>query len=135
MARSGRPAGRPRRGGFTLIEVMVATAMLSVAALVAFPTILSFIQLSDAARQEDLATQDLMAAVEDVVATPFSRLTTTYADGQEIPKYALLHLPQERIVVDYVDPNADPLHIAIVATWADAKGHPRQETFRCVRTR
>ena len=125
----------PRRRGFTLVEVIVATMLLALAALAAFPTMVSCFGLSQAAREENLATHDLMAAVEDVMAAPFSVVTTTYPDGQPIPKFDALHLQNESITVSYVDPTADPLLITLVANWSDCKGRPRQEVFRCARTR
>jgi len=128
-------ATRPGIGGFTFIEVAIAIVILAVAALVAFPTMLSFFELSDSAREENVATHDLMAATEDILATPFALVTTTYADGQPIPKFTRLHLRDQQIVVRYDDPNADPLVVTVAATWSDSKGRPRQERYRCVRTR
>lgn len=131
-----RTDGRRRaRAGLTFVEVMIATTILAVGALVAFPTMLSFADLSDTAREENVATHDLMAAVEDILCTPFANVTTTYPDGQAVPKFTRLHLRDEQIVVRYDDPTADPLLVTITATWSDGKGRPRQEIYRCVRTR
>lgn len=123
------------RRGFTLIEVLVATVVLAIVALVAFPTLLSFERLSDAAREENVATHDLAAAAEDLLATPFGALLADYPDGAAIPKYSASHLPGERIVVTYADPAGDPLLVTLVATWNDAQGRARTESHRCVRTR
>jgi Tfp pilus assembly protein PilE len=130
-----RGPARRSAAGFTFLEVVIATVLLATAALVAFPTMLSFFELSDSAREENVATHDLMAAVEDLLCTPFALVTTTYPDGQAVPKYTRLHLRDEQIVVRYVDPAVDPLLITVTATWSDSKGRPRQETYRCVRTR
>jgi prepilin-type N-terminal cleavage/methylation domain-containing protein len=120
-----RTAGRRRaRAGLTLVEVMIATTILAVGALVAFPTMLSFSDLSDAAREENVATHDLMTAVEDVMSTPFTQITSTYKAGAPIPRFDALHLGEESIVVTYDDPAADPLIITITASWRDRKGHP-----------
>ena len=113
---------------------MFAVAILAVVALVAFPTMLSFVALSDSARQENVATHDLMSAVEDVMSTPFSQVTTTYPQGQAIPKYQGLHLPNETILVNYVDPAADPLLVTLSMSYDDSKGRPWQGVFRCART-
>ncbi len=105
------------------------------AALVAFPTMLSIFELSDTAREENVASHDLMVAVEDVLAAPFPSITTSYPDGAAIPKFTRLHLRDEQIVVQYANPAADPLLVSLVLSWSDSKGRPRQETFRCARTR
>jgi prepilin-type N-terminal cleavage/methylation domain-containing protein len=128
-------AARRSPAGLTFVEVMIATTILAVGALVAFPTMLSFADLSDTAREENVATHDLMTAVEDVMSTPFTQITTTYKQGEVIPRFTALHLSEESIVVAYDDPAADPLIITMTASWKDRKGHPMQETFRCVRTR
>lgn len=129
------PRAARRAAGLTFIEILIATTILAVGALVAFPTMLSFSDLSDAAREENVATHDLMTAVEDVLSTPFTEITTTYKAGQAIPRFNALHLTSESIVVTYDDPAADPLIVTLTASWKDRKGHPVQETFRCVRTR
>jgi len=112
----------------------IAMAILAVVALIAFPTMLSFIDLSDSARQENVATHDLMSAAEDLVSTPFSQVTKTYVPGQAIPKYQGLHLPNETVVVTYDDPAADPLIVTLTLSYSDAKGRPWRGAFRCVRT-
>lgn len=128
------PRRRARCRGLTFIELMIALAILSVVALVAFPTMLSFLDLSDSARQENVATHDLMSAVEDVMSTPFTQITTTYPQGQAIPKYQGLHLPNEAILVTYDDPKADPLLVTLTVSYDDAKRRPWQGVFRCART-
>ena len=130
-----RDAG-PRRPaeGFTLLEVLLATVVIATAALIAFPTLVSFFDLSNQARDSNIATRDLNAATEDLIATPFGQITATYVAGEPIPKYTDLHLSDERIVVNYDDPAADPLLITLTASWTDRKGRPCQEVFRCMRT-
>jgi prepilin-type N-terminal cleavage/methylation domain-containing protein len=129
--------GRAARsaGGFTLTEVLIAATVLAISALVAFPTMLSFVALSDAARQKNVVTHDLSTAMEDVLSTPFNQVTATYADGAAIPKFERLHLTGQRIVVGYADPAADPLVITLTESWTDSHGRPMRETRRCARTR
>jgi prepilin-type N-terminal cleavage/methylation domain-containing protein len=132
--RSNTLAAAKRDDGLTLVEVMIALAILSVVSLVAFPTLLSFVDLSDTARSENVGTHDLMSAVEDVISTPFTQVTATYPQGQAIPKYQALHLQNESVVVTYDDPLADPLIVTLSLKYNDSKGRPWQGVFRCVRT-
>ena len=55
-----------RRGGFALIEVMLATAMLAIGGLIVFPTMISYTSMSNAANEEALASFDMHAALEDL---------------------------------------------------------------------
>lgn len=117
-----------------MIEVLIATVVLALTALIAFPTLLSFFDLSKMAREDNIATHDMRSAVEDMMATPFANLTTTYVEGEAIPKYSDLHLSEERIVVEYDNPGTDPLSIRLVASWEDSKGRSQTDEFRFLRT-
>ena len=130
----GCGGGSGQDGGLSLVEVLFATMVLAVAALIAFPTLLSFFELSKMSRQENIATPDLRTAAEQIMATPFSTITSTYVDGQSIPRFDDLHLDEGRLVVNYPNPAADPLEVRLVATWNDHRGRPRREEFRFLRT-
>jgi len=125
-----------RRGseGLTLVEVIVAVLLIATAALIAFPTLLSFFDLSQTARDQNIAHHDLQAAAEEILATPFSLVTKTYQDGQAIPKYTDRHLAAQRIVVNYPDPSRDPLEVQLTVAWNDAKGRAMQDSLRLLRT-
>jgi len=127
-------AGAAGQAGISLIEVLIATMVLALAALIAFPTLLSFFDLSKMARDENIATHDLRSAAEDMMATPFANLTTTYVDGEPIPKYQHLHLWDQEIVVQYEDSTTDPLTVQLVATWRDSRGRSQQQQLQFTRT-
>ncbi len=134
MGKNRQRAG-PRCSGFTFVEMIVAMAVLATGALIAFPTMLSFFDLSRTARDENIATHDLSSAAEDLIATPFSQIVVSYPDGQPIPKFTDLHLNEQRVLVSYDDVAADPLVITLSATWSDHRGRDRREVFRCLRTK
>ena len=130
-----KPASyRSREQGFTLIEVVVAAMLITTASLVAFPTVLSFFDLSKTAKELNIATHDLQAATEDILATPFSQITSTYTDGQPIPKYRGLHLNQEVILISYADPLADPLEVTLEVQWLNFRGRLQNSQTRILRT-
>jgi hypothetical protein len=134
LRRRRRRARRSPTRGISLIEVLLATVVLATAALVAFPTLLSFFDLSSTAREENIATHDLRSAIEDLLATPFGDVVEFFPDGGAIAKYQDLHLADEQLVVTYADVDADPLEVTVTATWADHKGRPRQESYQFLRT-
>ena len=68
MDRTNRDGPRPRKNfrGFSVIEATIATTFLAIAALIAFPTMISFFDLSKSAREENIAFFNLEAALEDL---------------------------------------------------------------------
>jgi prepilin-type N-terminal cleavage/methylation domain-containing protein len=72
-------AGRTARSqGFTLLELVVATCVLTIGAVVVYPTFFTFRDLSRGAYETSLATYDLDAAVEYVRGMPFQTLVTFF---------------------------------------------------------
>ena len=68
-----------RPAGFTLIEVMISTAVLGFV-LIAFMSIMtSAASLSSSTRESLLASYDLQSAVEDTMGLPFTNFQVNYA--------------------------------------------------------
>jgi prepilin-type N-terminal cleavage/methylation domain-containing protein len=127
------PSRRAR--GFTLLEMVISMAVLSVGALSIYQSVLSYQDLSRLAHDRNVAIFDLETAVEDIQSTPFANIVSRFPHGQRIPKFESLHLPRERITVRYADPSADPLFITLTATWRDIKARTVSESVTTARTR
>ena len=121
--------------GFTLLEVVIAMALLSVGALSIYQAIISYQDLSRLAHERNIAYFDLETAIEDVQSTPFNNIVTRFPNNQRIPKFEALHLPRERIAVRYTNPAADPLYITVTVTWRDIKARLVSESLMTARTR
>jgi prepilin-type N-terminal cleavage/methylation domain-containing protein len=70
---------RSRQGGFTLIEVMIATAVLGFVLLAFMSIMTSAATLSSSTRESVLAAYDLQAALEDTLSIPFSNFQINYS--------------------------------------------------------
>jgi prepilin-type N-terminal cleavage/methylation domain-containing protein len=134
---------RNSEGGFSLIELMIAITVLTVAVLSTFITQLSSHNLLRTSRETNMAVADAHAAMEALLlVTPISSLPvagSTYASGQPIASFNGLHLTNERVVASY--PNyvpggvvPDPLQIVIEVTWNDFGGRPRRIRIASMKT-
>ena len=107
------------QNGITLIEVVIAAAVLTISSLIAYPTYLSYMDLSRQNIGENIALFDLETALEDLKATSFLEIKTTYPDNSEIVKFNDLHLSDERVTIHYLAATEDPLYIRLDVTWTD----------------
>jgi prepilin-type N-terminal cleavage/methylation domain-containing protein len=131
------------RRGFSLIELMIAITVLTVAVLSTFITQLSSHNLMRTSRETNVAVADAHAAMEAMLlVSPIASLPvagSTYAAGQPIAEFDDLHLANERVVAiypNYVPGSAvpDPLEIAVEVTWNDFAGRPRRIRIASLRT-
>jgi len=102
-------AGRTQ--GFTLAEVAIAVAVLTVGLLGAASAITTSINLSRDARDAAIAAQDIDSVRESILGTPYTTLfptttpvptgTAVYAPGVVSSTYFPYHLSGESIRIDY----------------------------------
>lgn len=129
--------------GLTLIEVLVATSIIVFASLGLLQFYLSTLSLSETNNQESLAMTHVATMLEAIRCTPFSQITTDFpdgvVDGSVGNAYATLVggyvLPQEHIIVSYVNPNNDPLEITARINWQDKRGAARAAYLFTKKTR
>ena len=134
--------GRRGRGGFTLVELMIAIGILLVAVLTTFVTQLASHNLLLTARDTNVAMGDLEAAMEQVLVFQPDQLpapTGLFPHGQPIPAFEGLHLANERVVVTYPGYAGaavpDPLQIVVTLTFNDHKGRQRMLRLASMKTR
>lgn len=134
---------RGSRRGFSLIELMIAITVLTVAVLATFITQLSSHNLLRTSRETNMAVADAHAAMEALLlVSPMSSLPvagSTYAAGQPIAAFNGLHLSNERVVVTYPNYVAggvvpDPLEIVVEVRWSDFAGRSRRLRIASMRT-
>jgi len=140
MVRSG--ATRARSGGFTLVEVMIATTVLMVAVLTTFVTAISSHDLVRGARDTNTGIADLQAAMEEVLLRSVDEIPVAgspFAPNAPIAAFTNLHLRNETIVASYPGYAGgaipDPLPIVLTLSFRDGKGRPRTLKLASMKTR
>lgn len=129
--------------GFSLIEIIISTAIFVIAATAVLGTIISTVYFIDITRDKNIAVSDLRNIMEDMRATPFDHITTQFpdsvTDGPAINQYPAIlggyTLINEHITVTYADAASDPLEIQITITWDDKRGRPYNISLSTFRTR
>jgi prepilin-type N-terminal cleavage/methylation domain-containing protein len=141
---SGQVVGG-RKGGFTLIELMLAITVLVVALLAAVASHVSSYNLLRTSSETNAAMADLRGAMEDILTlnTSLQNLPAAgseFANGQPIAKYAGKSFPTENIVATYPGYAGgaaipDPLQIVLTITWNDYVGRPRTMRIATMKTK
>lgn len=138
-----RGPDRERRGGFTMVEVMVAIGVLLVAVVTAFASQLTSYRLMASSREDKTAVGDLAACMEELLLRTPDTLPVAgseFEHGAPIAAYERLHLRDQRIVATYPGYTAggaipDPLTIVLTTTWRDTRGHARRLELRSLKVR
>ena len=120
-----------RRGGFTLLEVVLTIAILSAVALATTLLLVPVARQSRIGRETEVANLEARKVLEKFQALPFKDILKTYPQATSIGVPAL---PGGNIVISYADPAADPLVIQANLTWQSADLGLMQRTFNTVRT-
>lgn len=128
------------RDGFTLIELMVAIAVLLVGALAAFGTQVTSSQMIDFSRDVTVAVNDLEMCMEEMLLQSADDMPIVYPQGAPVAGYTSLHLRNEDIVPMYInwnpgDPIPDPLEIRLTASWLDGAGRIQRQTLITAKSR
>jgi type II secretory pathway pseudopilin PulG len=134
---------RASRRGLTLVEIVIAFAVLLIAVMSALSGQLTSMQLMDSSRETNLAMSDLQGCMERLLLVRLDRLPiagSDYEDDQVIDAYTNLHLSNETIVPNYPGYVAggaipDPLAVVLTLNWTDPRGHERRLTLSSMTTR
>lgn len=108
--------------GFTLIELMIAMAVL-VLVLVGYLCANTTIQQSnEAAFERTLALQDANQVLERMRMESASgifpgNVTAEFPDGEPVSGFT--SLSSQSVTVDYVDSTADPLDVTVTVNWLE----------------
>ncbi len=119
-----------RRKGTTLVELMIATLIFTIALAGLLNALLAALTLIQSSKDTTVAIADLGNILERMRATPFNSLTTDFpdadADGASDTEYADIvggyTLEEEHITIAYVNVADDPLEINAQITWESKQG-------------
>jgi len=133
---------RTGRGGFTMVELMIAIGVLLVAVMTALSSQVTSMNLMQTSRETNIALGDLQAAMEQALVVAVDDLPVAgsrFENGQPIPEFEGLHLGNERIVTTYPGfvPGAipDPLTIVMTITFNDYGNRPRTMQLTSMKVR
>ena len=107
--------------GLTLVEILMALVVFAIGAVGLLSLTLGIAHFGESSRNLTQAIADLqvvLAAMRDTSTTGLSAVTSTDW-GQWAFNNHLTNLPNESVTVTYVDPNADPLGVAIGVDWTE----------------
>jgi type II secretory pathway pseudopilin PulG len=127
----------------TLVEVVIAFAVLMIAVMSALSSQLTSMQLMDSSRETNAAMSDLQGCMERLLLVRLDEIPVAGSDyeaGQNVDAYTNLHLSNETIVPTYPGYVAggaipDPLPIVLTLNWSDPRGHQRRLTLSSMKTR
>ena len=131
------------RKGLTLTEVLVATLITCLAIGAALACFSQVFYLAEIAKDNTVVVSDIRDMIEEIWSTPFDAIVDNFPDGlTDGPAgndYGTIvggfTLGNEHIVVDYVDPIADPLEIMVTTSWTDMRSRNRTIQLSTFRTR
>jgi len=117
--------------GFSLIETVVAAALLGVLTLSTLLTIIPISRQTRLSREVEAATYAVSDTLERIHATPFNEILILHPDGQSLDVDTL---PSGQLSITYDDPTADPLVMTISLSWVAEDGGSIVREFTTVRT-
>lgn len=126
-----------RRSGTTLVEVVIAMSVLSVALIAFLSLIFGANSLSASSREGSIAAYDLQSAVEDTFAIPYDDFRTRYPDGYTFPAGVYNHLRNESVRLTRVaqDPAGSWIEYRIEITFTNHRGRPTRDAITTRRSR
>lgn len=115
-----------RKAGFTLLELVIAAAVLTVAVLSIAFNVLNLSDMSELSREKLVATADAARVLETMRETANSSLATlkttdwsAWAAANVINAKASneLQLRQETIAATFPNPNTNPIQVVLTLSW------------------
>jgi Tfp pilus assembly protein PilV len=134
---------RRKLKGLTLVEVLVATLVVTIGLASLLSSLTSMLYLIQDSKSQTIANADLRSIIEEMKSTPFDSMSNVFpnavVDGPAIHRYNTITgsytLSNEHIIVTYPNVSADPLEILVTLTWQDMMGRARNLTMSTFKTR
>ena len=105
---AGVPAAKRSRGGFTLVEMIVAGILLSVVMTVSMQMLAGYSKQQRLANRRQLAVAELANLIERITARPFSTVTTDNLQSLTINDAARARLPDAELRIEVNDQAGPP---------------------------
>ncbi|RJO63756.1 MAG: prepilin-type N-terminal cleavage/methylation domain-containing protein [Candidatus Omnitrophota bacterium] len=134
---------RKIKSGMTMVELLVALAIGVIATIAILQGYLGNIFMSEIAKGNTVAMDDLVDMLERIKCTPFNELTAKFPNGTVNGPAANLYtnitgnytLKGEQIVVTYTNVTSDPLEIMVTVNWQDQIGRQYGNSLTTKKTR
>ena len=128
---------RFRRKGTTLIEVIIAMSVLTVALIGFLSLIFTANQLSASSREGSIAAYDLQSAVEDTFAVPYDDFRTRYVNNYTFPAATYNHLRNEQVRLTRLalDPGGSWIEYRVEITYTSHRGRATRDSITTRRAR
>ena len=114
------------RKGFTLLELVIASGILTVAILGLLASLQSPFTLNSASKETAIALQDASRVLEEIRVATFSTIPTTNWTTWAQTN-GLTHLVNEAVTVTTI--GTDPLTVTVQVTWTSLGGKGPQRTL------
>lgn len=109
------------RGAFTILEVMVAMAILAIGLMASSSAMFTASSANEATQSRDLALMAIESTLEDILTNPFIQAETFQGaygvPGLEIPLDDPTRADVLIVTVDQIDGDPDVLRISLNASW------------------
>ena len=135
-------AGRRFRRGFSLIEVMVALAVIAIALFSMLTMMLNTMNLKEVQRQRALAKQAALAKLEEIKAQDFDTINPQYGAGGFMNTFTVDGLldsaqgdSQARGAIAIDNTNPDLLDLTVTITWEALGGQNLNYSTRSLYSR
>jgi prepilin-type N-terminal cleavage/methylation domain-containing protein len=122
----------PYQGGFSLIEVVTAMAILVAVIIGCLSANLHLKKAGETSHERTVALQDANRVCEKLrikaaaVSNFPADVISQYPNNQPVEGFT--SLPNQTVLLDYADTNADPLDAVVTVSWTSSQG--RSETVR-----
>jgi len=136
----GAAPKRRRRAGFTMLETLIAIAVLLVATAAAFGSQIASYGVINSSRNLSVAMTDLEVSMEQLLAESTDEMVVQFPAGQPLAAFTGVHLREQLITPTYpgyagIGTPPDPLDVVLTATWLDNRGRPQRLLLRTQATR
>lgn len=129
--------------GWSLVEVMVAVAVLAIGLLALLGSMAYAVRLSRVTREINAANFTLVSVMEDIAGTPYDDIEEEFPNGQEVTEIGGIEitgsdyykLQDQVVIVNHRQMEEGILEVRATITWRTGTGRDQSMSLTTVRTR